>query len=53
MVVGWMSEDEFEGRTGVGVEDVPLVVAVTAGVDGMGAVPVLPHVERGTLELLP
>jgi hypothetical protein len=44
IVVGWISEDEFVGMIGVGVEKVELVVAVTAGVDGTGAVPV-PHVE--------
>jgi hypothetical protein len=53
MVVGWMSEDEFVGMIGASVEGVPLVVTVTAGLDGTGAVPVLPHVERVTLELLP
>jgi hypothetical protein len=60
MVVGSISDDELEkieGMIGVKVEVVEFVlsvgvVAVTAGVDGIGVVPV-PHVELAKLELLP
>jgi hypothetical protein len=49
IVVGWISEDVL-----VIVQDVELVVEVTAGVELMGEVLVsVPHFERDVLELLP